>query len=71
MKIWCYNDPIFDGVTLIGNEVVEVTEDQIIEDYWPWWHKAMVDKFGPVHPLINRESCIDDWVASNWAWEKK
>lgn len=71
MKTWCYNDPIFDGATLIGNDVVEVTEDQILEDYWSWWSKTMVERFGPMNPEITRENCIEDWVTSNWAWEKK
>lgn len=71
MKTWCYNDPVFDGVTLIGNDVIEVTEEQIIDDYWPWWYRSMVEKFGPGHHLITEENCIEDWVSANWAWEKK
>lgn len=31
----------------------------------------MADKYGEGHELITRENCIEDWVALNWAWEKK
>lgn len=71
MKTWCYNDPIFDGDTLIGNDVVEVTDDDIIRDYFPFWEKKMLEKYGEGHPFINRNECICDWVVCNWAWEKK
>jgi hypothetical protein len=71
MRTWLYNDPIFDGPALIGNEVKEVTDDDILRDYWPWWVKKMVEKYGRESPLINRDECISDWVVTNWAWEKK
>lgn len=70
MRIWLYNDPIYDGCTLIGNEVREVTDDEIIRDYWDWWVFKMEEKYGKGSPLVCRETCIEDWVAVNWAWER-
>ena len=71
MRVWQYNDPIFDGPALIGNEVREVTDEDILRDYFPWWAKKMEEKYGKDSPLINREECISDWVVTNWAWESK
>lgn len=71
MKTWCYDNPVYDGEELVGNEIVEVTEDEIIQDYWPWWRAAMVEKFGLDYPEITKQNCIEDWVIVNWAWEKR
>lgn len=54
-----------------SNLVVEMTEEEIIKDYWPVWSKKMEQKFGPGHELITKENCIEDWVIVNWAWEVK
>jgi len=70
-KIYCYNEPIFHGNALVGNDLIERTEDQIIYEYWNHWSSRMADKYGEGHELITRENCIEDWVALNWAWEKK
>lgn len=70
-KIYIYNEPIFQGGALIGNEVIEKTEQQILDDYWDHWNARMIAKFGEGHELITKENCIEDWVAVNWAWEKK
>lgn len=42
------------------------SEDRIIEEYWPYWSKAMLDH-GGLSPRITRENCIDDWCVVNWA----
>jgi hypothetical protein len=70
-KIYCYNEPIFQGGALIGNDVIEKTEQQILDEYWGLWNVRMVAKFGESHELITKENCIEDWVVVNWAWEKK
>jgi hypothetical protein len=70
-KIYCYNNPIFQHNAIIGNEVIERTEQQIIAEYWEHWNKLMVDKFGEGHEYITEENCIYDWIVVNWAWEKK
>ncbi len=69
-KIYCYNEPVFHGDALVGNDLIERTEDQIISEYWDHWSSRMADKYGKGHELITRENCIEDWIALNWAWEK-
>lgn len=49
----------------------EWTEDEILEEYWGWWSEKMVKKYGYGHELITKENCIEDWLVTNWAWEKK
>jgi hypothetical protein len=70
-KIYAYNEPIFQGGAIIGNEVIEKTEQQILDDYWDYWNARMVAKFGEGHEYITEEECIYDWIVVNWAWEKK
>lgn len=70
-KIYCYNEPIFQGGALIGNDIIEVTEDDIINLYWNFWSGKMISKYGEGHELISRENCIEDFIVVNWAWEKK
>ena len=48
---------------------VEITEEEIIAEYFPYWKTAMVKKFGEGHELITHENCIEDWVVVHWAWE--
>lgn len=50
---------------------VEYTEDQILEEYWEYWEKKMIKKYGENHHLINESNCITDWLVTNWAWEKR
>ena len=69
-KIYCYNKHIIQGNAIIGNEVTTMTEKQILAEYWEPWNSLMVAKYGEGHKLITKETCIDDWVAVNWAWEK-
>jgi len=49
---------------------VEVSRETIIKEYWPFWEKRMIDKFGVGHELITEDNCIDDWVVVHWAWRK-
>ena len=48
----------------------EITEDEIIDQYWKYWYIEMKKKYGDDETLITRQNCIDDWVMVNWAWEK-
>ena len=69
MKIYCFNDPIFKGSKIVGNVVQEYTRQDILDEYWSHWKRAMEKKFGPHHELITEDNCITDWKAVNWAWE--
>ena len=48
-----------------------MSEDEIIEQYYPYWYSKMCDKFGKdyVDANYNKFDCIDDWVVIHWAWE--
>lgn len=62
-KTYLYNDQGYD-------KPVEITDDQIIREYFPYWKNQMIKKFGFDHELITIKNCIDDWIVVNWAWEK-
>lgn len=69
MRKFHYNEPIFDhNNDIIDNRVLTISEQQILDRYWPYWYNRMVRKYGPDHHLITEQNCIDDWVIVNWAW---
>ena len=59
--IYCYNE-------LDNPDIQEITDDEIIKEYWNYWCEQML-KVKKGH-LISRQNCIEDWVVINWAWEK-
>lgn len=69
MKRWTVCWPDYDEN---GNSIdVQRTysEEEILDFYWDWWSEQMIRKYGPGHPDITHEKCIDDWIVVNWAWE--
>ena len=70
-RIWCYDEPVFHGDALVGSEVFEITEEEILDKYWQFWSSKIIEKYGEDNPIMTRDNCIDDWVVANWAWEKK
>ena len=69
MKTYCYDERTeINGIE--EDVVVECTEKEILDEYWDFWHTAMVKKFGKGHELITEQNCIEDWVVVHWAWEK-
>lgn len=52
-------------------ELVVLSEEQILQNYWPYWEEQMAKKYGKMSDLISEASCIEDWVIVNWAWEVK
>jgi hypothetical protein len=64
MRYWTFNDYDPDAPSA---PPVTLSEDEILEDYWPWWCQRMHD-INKGH-LISKENCISDWVVVNWAWE--
>lgn len=68
MRYYCYNEPIGDGSE---NEVITKSEEDIRNEYYPYWYERMVKKFGYQHVNENYsfEDCLDDWIIINWAWE--
>ena len=68
MKTYRYNEYSEESN---HNLVIEMTEKDILNEYWEFWSRKMIEKYGEGHELITEENCIDDWVVVNWAWEKK
>ena len=58
MKLYKYCEPCGDKY---------ITEQQIIEQYFPYWSKQM-DKVGRKH-LINYKNCIEDFCVVHWGFE--
>lgn len=49
-----------------GQHVTETwTEDQIIESYYAYWLKKMIENGH--YDKVSRASCIDDWCVVHWA----
>lgn len=64
MKIYYYNEP--DGHD--NNVVVRMTSEDILNEYWNFWLEKMTQKYGAGHKLITEQNCIEDWVATHYAW---
>ena len=57
-----------------GNDVVQtMSEDEIREEYYPWWKERMIKKYGEeeFNKTWSFEECLEDWIAIHWAWEVK
>jgi len=50
-------------------KIITLTEEDILAtlNYWDYWTTRM-HKLNRTS-LINKENCILDWCATNWAWE--
>ena len=58
---WSIAYPDEDGGIIIET----LTEDEIIEQYFPYWSGKMTET-GHAH-MISRELCIEDWCTVHWA----
>jgi hypothetical protein len=50
-------------------KVITVTEQEIIDQYYPYW-EAQIARVGK-SDLATYDNCIEDWVAENWAVKVK
>lgn len=68
MKYYSFNEPDDND----GNVVVTLSEDDIFNEYYPYWYVSMCKKFGKDHvdKTFSFRNCIDDWIVTHWAWEK-
>ena len=73
MKYWCYNEYDPNNSKANSGYVVTLSEDEILENYYPYWSERMIKKFGQEEfdKTYCKLDCIDDWVVVNWAWESK
>ncbi len=53
--------------------VITKSENEIREEYWPWWYNKMCEKFTKEHvdATYNFEDCLEDWAIVHLAWEVK
>lgn len=72
MRYFSYNEydpgsPLADSE---GGYVETVSEEDIRRDYYPWWYQRMCSKYEQAYVDKNYtfEDCLDDWVATHWAW---
>jgi len=73
MKKYRFQQPQYGrmGRILDEPETIDVTEQDILDVYWPYWKEKMEHKYGKNSDMITHENCIDDYVVVHWAWEIK
>ena len=66
MRYYSFHDGPFEKVTTIS-------EVEIISSYWDYWYAAMCKKLGEDILYVNyaHEDCLQDWIVSHGAWERK
>ena len=70
MRYWTIVTPEDDAGTPLYETL---SEDEILEQYYPYWSSKMIEKYGLEEFNKNwcRLDCIDDWCVVHWAWESK
>lgn len=66
MRYYSYNE--YDET---GGHIETKSEDDIRNEYYPYWRGKMIEKFGEefVNKTYSFEDCLVDWIVVNWAWE--
>ena len=69
MRYFSYNDYKTDPS--VDPYVATKSEDDIRKEYFPYWEKKMIEKFGEEYYRDNYcfLDCLDDWIVVNLAWE--
>lgn len=68
MRYFTFVQPLNDA----GDpEYVTMSEEEIRNDYYPYWYKKMSAKYGHKYVDDNYtfEDCLIEWIIVNWAWE--
>ncbi len=67
MRYFCYDELVDPSE---GSCVVTVSEQEIREEYYPWWYEKMCKKYGKeeVDENWSFEECLEDWVTVHYAW---
>ena len=70
MIFYSYVEPIYEDGELIGDAVSTSSVEDIHKNYYPYWKKRMIEKFGEYtfHQKYCFQDCLDDWIVVNWAW---
>jgi len=74
MRTFCYQVPLIakDGSdAVIGDEIITMSEDDIRREYYPYWKRQMIHKYG--FEAVVRDwsfaDCLEDWIVVHMAWE--
>ena len=53
------------------DKYITMSEEEILDFYYPHWYKQMCGKFGKEHvdETYCKQDCLEDWVVINRAWE--
>lgn len=56
-----------------GGSVVTMSEEDVRNEYYPYWYKKMCQKYEQsyVDEHYSFEDCLEDWITVHWAWEVK
>lgn len=71
MRYFSYN--VYDPDHPDMDNIQTKSEQEILDEYWPYWYDKMCKKFGKalIDNNYGTDDCIDDWTVVNWAWEVK
>lgn len=72
MRYFSYQEPLWDEFgNIVGDQVYTFSEDEIRAEYFPYWEREMIKKFGRevYEQTYSFEECLDDWVVVHMAWE--
>lgn len=73
MRYYSYNEynPDSPRADATGGYVETLSEEEIRQRFYPYWHGKMCEKFG--REVVDRdysfEDCLEDWIVINWAWK--
>ena len=65
-QVWVYDDPSPEG-----NVHTEITEEEILDRYYPYWYSLMSNGGRAKQELLTSENCIDDYLIMHWACKKE
>lgn len=74
MKYYRYHEPIYDDNLFGDDEVVTMSEKEVLDSYYPYWVMQIKKVHGTDYFLTRSKQeldrqCIEDWVVVNWAYE--
>lgn len=54
-----------------GDKLEVMSEDDIRNEYFPWWYEKMCEKHGKEHvdQTYSFRECLEDWIIMHYATE--
>jgi len=63
---WFFVEPVDSTDMNAGERRVEMSEEDILAEYFDWWSSQM-RKAGKDESLVTERNCIEDWIVVHWA----